>query len=427
MSGQIGSIGGIDPRTVARSQWLAKLGSARPRISVLSGSHLQNPATANRVCAAATGHLLVLSTVALDPDDASQIDQQFRADARLGAVALGAEHGSLAGLATPELLWSALGGFDTRYADLAWAIRDYCLRARGIGYRTRESQRSVVTPAREGSVACTGQSDDAKLFVERVAVTPDRAAAAGESAIPPATRFCVYTGITDAYDGLKPQPPQALSGCRQVAFLDERSQQAHGGRHRGWEVRRLERLDRDPHRDARFAKINAHLALPDADFSLWIDASIGIVCPFPLPRLAELFLRDADLCVFRHHARRSIYEEAAACRAAGLDQTSTIDAQVVRYREEGLPENSGLIEAPILLRRHTPDMQALDEAWWSEVVRGSRRDQLSFNYVAWKLGFPYAQFPLTLASCNGLFVKFRRSESSAAQSSVPPRTPRYSV
>ena len=64
----------------------------------------------------------------------------------------------------------------------------------------------------------------------------------------------------------------------------------------------------------------------------------------------------------------------------------------------------------MILRRHTDAIRRLNEAWWNEIVRGSRRDQLSFNYVAWKLGLSYATFPLSLATGNGLFVKFQRQQ-----------------
>ena len=64
--------------------------------------------------------------------------------------------------------------------------------------------------------------------------------------------------------------------------------------------------DGDPHRAARFPKINAHIALPDSSYSLWIDASIGIVSPLPLTHLVDLFLQDRDICLFRHYARNSI-------------------------------------------------------------------------------------------------------------------------
>jgi hypothetical protein len=218
----------------------------------------------------------------------------------------------------------------------------------------------------------------------------------------------VYTAITGCYDSLKPQPAAAMAGSDPVAFLDRDTTAALAGRHRGWRVSTVDPPAAAPHRGARFYKINAHLALPDAACSLWIDASIGIVCPYPLARLVALFLAEHDLCVFRHHARASVYEEAAACKALGLDRAAIIDAQMARYRAAGLPPASGLIEAPILLRRHSAAMRAVNEAWWTEVQHGSRRDQLSFDYVAWKTGFRHACFPLSVATGNGLFVKFRR-------------------
>lgn len=36
---------------------------------------------------------------------------------------------------------------------------------------------------------------------------------------------------------------------------------------------------------------------------------------------------------------------------------------------------------------------------------GSRRDQLSFDYVRWKTGVPVAEFPLPIQDNNGLFEK----------------------
>jgi hypothetical protein len=153
-----------------------------------------------------------------------------------------------------------------------------------------------------------------------------------------------------------------------VAFLDGGTAAGLAGQHRGWRAVALEPQADDPARAARFPKINAHLALPETEYSLWVDASIGITCPFPfpfpfpLPLLAELFLSDCDLYVFRHHERRSIYEEAEACKAYGLDRTEVIDAQIARYRAEVLPESSGLIEAPILLRRHAPEVAHLNSA-----------------------------------------------------------------
>ena len=33
------------------------------------------------------------------------------------------------------------------------------------------------------------------------------------------------------------------------------------------------------------------------------------------------------------------------------------------------------------------------ESWWEEIKYNSKRDQLSFNYVAWKNGLKYNSIP----------------------------------
>ena len=65
--------------------------------------------------------------------------------------------------------------------------------------------------------------------------------------------------------------------------------------------------------------------------------------------------------------------------------------QVSKYLKEGYPQNNGLATNPILLREHhNPDIIKTMEDWWIEIKYGSRRDQLSFNYVAWKNNFKFS-------------------------------------
>ena len=63
-----------------------------------------------------------------------------------------------------------------------------------------------------------------------------------------------------------------------------------------------------------------------------------------------------------------------------------------RYQKEGYPRHNGLITGMVILRRHNEkDCIKVMEHWWTEIKYGSKRDQLSFNYVAWKnkLKFSY--------------------------------------
>ena len=49
------------------------------------------------------------------------------------------------------------------------------------------------------------------------------------------------------------------------------------------------------------------------------------------------------------------------------------------------PRNNGLIVSGILLRKHNEeDVKVTMEKWWEELKYGSKRDQLSFDYSAWK-------------------------------------------
>lgn len=87
-----------------------------------------------------------------------------------------------------------------------------------------------------------------------------------------------------------------------------------------------------------------------------------------------------------------MYTEAEKILEWRLDAPSLVKAQVARYRTEGYPENNGLAETGITLRRHTDAAKRHGEAWWAEIAGGSRRDQLSFDYCCARSGVRYATF-----------------------------------
>ena len=55
-----------------------------------------------------------------------------------------------------------------------------------------------------------------------------------------------------------------------------------------------------------------------------------------------------------------------------------------------MPSHIGLAETNLMLRDHRdPKCEEVMKLWESEVLKGSHRDQLSFNYACWKLGVKY--------------------------------------
>jgi hypothetical protein len=200
------------------------------------------------------------------------------------------------------------------------------------------------------------------------------------------SRIVVYTAITQGYDTLKSPPDLWQKKADFVAFLDDVQPC------QGWEIRQIKKEFEDPCRNAKIYKMLPHRYFPESQYSLWIDGSVIIKSSTGPEHLVDLYLAQHDLAVFRHRRRNCIYQEAAACLRLGKDLPSTIRNQIQQYRAEGYPSNNGLAECTVLLRRHTDQMKQFNELWHSEILAHSRRDQLSFKYIATKFGFKYRYF-----------------------------------
>ena len=121
--------------------------------------------------------------------------------------------------------------------------------------------------------------------------------------------------------------------------------------------------------------------------SVWVDGNLQIAGDL-LEFTKQYDLSKAPLYTRVHPARKCIYEEARACIAMGKDSREVIEQQVAKYRAEGYPANAGMFETCVVLRQHTDTKcQLVCNRWASELLRGSHRDQLSFNYACWREHF----------------------------------------
>ncbi len=189
----------------------------------------------------------------------------------------------------------------------------------------------------------------------------------------------IYTAITNAKDALVEEG--AFGQTPHFAFLDYQPDKT------GWTVLPVCDLFIDPNRNAKIHKVLAHQYF-DVDYSLWIDGNIVLYTP--IDTLIEEHLGEADICVFTHYGRQNVWQEAAAIKKLNLDDPDIVDHQVELYKEQGLGE--GLFECPVILRRHNEACEAFNNAWWSEICRHSRRDQLSFPYAVKQTGIKVSTF-----------------------------------
>ncbi len=189
-------------------------------------------------------------------------------------------------------------------------------------------------------------------------------------------RIAVYTAVSGGYDKLK-APEVIAPDCDYFVFSDFPVVSEV------WQWRPLPYADADPTRSARFIKLHPHLLFEDYELSIWLDANLQI-----LGDIVE-FRQDlpAQDCVatWQHPHRACVYEEVETCLELLKDNPDFIKPQIDRYRAEGFPAGRGLFETSVLVRRHhDPRCIKLMRHWWGEILAGSRRDQLSLTYAAWK-------------------------------------------
>ena len=152
----------------------------------------------------------------------------------------------------------------------------------------------------------------------------------------------------------------------------------------------------DNTRNAKKFKVLPHRYLQDYEYSIFIDGNMYVVGN--VDELVEKYLSDSNIAFFDHNKNRMdprdcIYDEYNAIMNLGKndpnqnfkDNPQVMYDQVKRYQDEGYPSHNGLITGMVILRRHNEkDCIRVMEDWWTEIKYGSKRDQLSFNYVAWK-------------------------------------------
>jgi hypothetical protein len=187
--------------------------------------------------------------------------------------------------------------------------------------------------------------------------------------------------VSATFGGVDVLRPARMQHCSALALSDQRIPA-------GWRTKEAKHY-KTPRLRARRVKTLIH-QYSSADITLWIDGSFAVLGD-PADWALEL-LQDRDIALFRHPDRETVAAEARVCLQKRLASPSVLNSQVGRYAREGFTDNVGLFATGIVLRRMTPKICELGEAWWSEVL-SSERDQLSLPYLIWKLRIPVKIIP----------------------------------
>ena len=200
-------------------------------------------------------------------------------------------------------------------------------------------------------------------------------------------KIAVYTCIIGNYD--QPQEPQFKPGNVDYLLVTD-GELPSTGAWKGIDVRTIKGLPSlDDSRVSRYVKLHPHLFLDDYDYSIYIDGNIKTVGDM---RYLIHLLNQYGFVSNLHRHRNCIFEELEACIRPQKDNPEIMRKQMDSYKSEGMPGNYGLLETNLLVRdHHNPVCIEIMERWWRELVKHSRRDQLSLPFVLWEMGIPVSE------------------------------------
>lgn len=196
-------------------------------------------------------------------------------------------------------------------------------------------------------------------------------------------RGVIYTAITGNYDDVK-EPKYINPNYDYILFTNNPQIKSNL-----WQVRLIDNEGQlDNVRLARKIKILGHKYLTEYDYSVWVDSKFEIIDN--LEEYIHAYRKTEPILCFPHYENDCAYKEKELCELFKKDDSGIMEKQMERYRNEGYPVGNGLVETGILVRDlKNARLIRVMETWWQEILNGSKRDQLSFNYSCWKNDFVY--------------------------------------
>ena len=193
-------------------------------------------------------------------------------------------------------------------------------------------------------------------------------------------KYVIYTCMSGNYDMIfDPVVKHPLFDY--VFFTDQKDLDS-----KGWSARQFSESGYpDKVLANRYHKIFPQLVLPEYELSLYIDSNMRIIGD--LSSVLEEFLdSNCSIGLLKHPRRNSVSEEIDACIAYNkLPNKDMAMKQLQYYESQGFQDDQGLIEANVILRKHTdPLLNETMDLWWQNLQEFTRRDQLSLPFVLWK-------------------------------------------
>ena len=195
-------------------------------------------------------------------------------------------------------------------------------------------------------------------------------------------KYAIYTAMVGGYDEIM-QPVVVDDRFDYILFSNDIKEDRVGV----WQVRPIVYTNPDNTRICRYVKTHPEELLPGYDASVWMDSNIHIMTSAVYERIVELYESGSLIASMNHPLRDCIYDEAFEVMYIRYEREKVVVDWCHKLRKENYPKHNGLYETNVMFRKHNTSLiSETNVMWWDCIEKFSKRDQLSFNYVLWKLG-----------------------------------------
>ena len=193
----------------------------------------------------------------------------------------------------------------------------------------------------------------------------------------------IYSALIGNYDDFSDVQIISNDSIEQILFTDQ-NLELHN-----WKVIKVMiEPNLTPIQLQRRIKILAHKYLGSYSTSLYIDSNV-IEVDENLETLIGLFIKsNYKMLNMRHPVRDCIYDEALEVARLCLEKKGNTENIIKKLKSDGYPEQNGLISGNFILRKHNCfEVINLMELWYDLFIKYAKRDQLIFNYAAWRVDY----------------------------------------
>ena len=217
--------------------------------------------------------------------------------------------------------------------------------------------------------------------------------------------LAVVTANFGGYDRLLPVRPDWTRGADFFVATD-----MEFGETGAWRPLALNFHHPDPRRKARFLKLHLPTYFREYRRVLWIDSNV-LLCGDPFGILKEYGVWDSEFATFRHWQRANLVDEAAACVMLGKEDPSTVSEHLEMVARHGDPSRRHVFATMVMmLDPNSANVRRMSDTWWSFMVRGSKRDQLSLSEaIAGTPDLHWKFFPEDSIEMSRNFVRLRHA------------------